>query len=196
MSLATALFLVSSVATGQAIRATPGQPEARTVIELMPAPAHLAVSTPAFRDGGDIPFENTQYRSDTFPGLTWTKGPAATQTYVLIMQDSDLLAQGAPVLHWTMFNIPVDVTSLQAGMTAPPAGALYGANYKGAAQPYTGPRTPPGGKDRYHFEIFALDATLTADAGTSYAALTRAMSGHVIASGEVVGLGEKDPSAP
>ena len=195
-ALAAVLSLaLAPAALAQVARATPGQPEARTALDLMPAKARLTVTTPAFKDGGDIPFENTQYRSNIFPGLTWTKGPEATKSYVLIIQDNDLPVRGAPVLHWTMFNIPASVTTLPVGMTTPPAGSGYGPNYKGAAQPYTGPRTPPGPKDHYHFEIFALDTTVP-DPGKDYAALTRAMDGHVLASGEVVGLGEKDPNAP
>ncbi len=187
--------LAAASALAQVSRSTPGQPEARTALDMMPTKAKLTVTTPAFEDGGDIPFENTQYRTNTFPGLTWTRGPKETKTYVLIMQDNDLLVRGAPVLHWTMFNIPASVTKLEVGMTTPPAGSGYGPNYKGAAQAYTGPRTPPGPKDHYHFEIFALDTTVS-DPGRDYAALTAAMAGHVLASGEVVGLGEKDPMAP
>ena len=37
----------------------------------------LTVTSPAFSPGGDIPFENTQYRGNVFPGLAWTAGPAA-----------------------------------------------------------------------------------------------------------------------
>jgi para-nitrobenzyl esterase len=193
--LAAALSLAAApMALAQVTRATPGAPEARTAIELMPAKGKLTVTSPAFEDGGDIPFENTQYRGNVFPGLSWTPGPAGTKSYVLIMQDNDLIARGAPILHWTMVNIPAGVTRLAPGMTEPPAGAAYGPNYKGAAQPYTGPRTPPGPKDHYHFEIFALDATVPVPVA-SYAALTAAMKGHILASGEIVGLGEKDPAA-
>jgi para-nitrobenzyl esterase len=191
-ALATLAFAPAALA--QVARATPGQPEARTALDLMPANGKLTVTTPAFKNGGDIPFENTQYRGNVFPGLSWIKGPAATKSYVLIMQDNDLIVRGAPVLHWTMINIPATVTKLDAGMTAPPAGAAYGPNYKGAAQAYTGPRTPPGPKDHYHFQIFALDIVVP-DPGANYAALTTSMSGHVLASGEVVGLGEKDPTS-
>ena len=56
--------------------------------------AKLTVTTPAWTDGGDIPFENTQYRGNTFPGLEWTKGPKGTQSYALIMQDTDGVRQG------------------------------------------------------------------------------------------------------
>ena len=65
----------------------------------------------------------------------------------------------------------------------------YGPNTRGRDQPYLGPRTPPGPKHRYHFQVFALDTVLAADAFATYATLAAAMDGHVLASGEVVGLG-------
>lgn len=156
----------------------------------------LSVTSPAFAPGGDIPFENTQYRGNVFPGLAWTAGPSGTKVYVLIMQDLDALSRGAPILHWTMVNIPAAVTKLDPGLTAPPAGAQFGPNIRGANQPYMGPRTPAGPKHRYHFQIFALDAAIPQDAQTTYATLTDAMKGHVLASGEVVGLGQVAPANP
>src|SRR5678809_885045 len=143
--LAAGLLAAASTATAQVSRSTPGQPEARTALELMPAKAKLTVTTAAFKEGGDIPLENTQYRTNTFPGLKWTAGPKVTKSYAIIMQDTSLLLRGAPILHWTMFNIPASTTSLPAGMApdAKPAGSGYGPNYMGAAKPYTGPRTPP-----------------------------------------------------
>jgi para-nitrobenzyl esterase len=127
------------------------------------ASATLTVSSPAFPAGGDIPFENTQYRGNVFPGLSWTAGPTGTKSYVLIMQDADIMVRGAPILHWTLVHIPATVVKLDAGMTAPPAGAQYGPNIRGANQPYMGPRTPAGPKHRYHFQIFALDTTIPQD---------------------------------
>ena len=196
LALVALIGLAATSSVAQVSRSTPGQPEARTARELMPTKVSLTVTSPAFKHGGDIPFENTQYRGNIFPGLSWTKGPQGTKSYVLIMQDSSLLLRGAPILHWTMINIPAAVTKLEPGMTAPPAGAVYGPNVRGASQPYMGPRTPPGPKDNYHFQIFALDTTVPAEAGISYEVLTSAMKDHVLASGAVVGLGEKDPSAP
>lgn len=198
-ALATVLCLAAAPgAVAQVSRSTPGQPEARTVLELMPAKAKLTVTTPAFKPGEQIPFENTQYRTNTFPGLTWSAGPKATRSYAIIMQDNSLLYRGVPILHWTMFNIPASVTSLPAGMApdAKPAGSAYGPNYMGAAKPYTGPRTPPGPGDDYHFEVFALDVIVPEAAGADFKALTAAMEGHILASGEVVGHGIADPSAP
>lgn len=158
--------------------------------------AKLTVTTPSFQPGGDIPFEYTQYRGNTFPGLAWTAGPAGTRSYAIIMQDTDAMVRGGPILHWTMYNIPAGAASLAKGMTAPPAGASYGPNIRGASQAYMGPRTPAGPKHRYHFQVFALDTTLPADPAMSYEAMSAAMKDHVLASGEVIGLGQVDPSAP
>ena len=195
---AAVLSLAAAPALAQVSRSTPGQPEARTALDLMPVKAKLTVTTPAFKEGADIPFENTQYRTNTFPGLSWTKGPKATKSYVLIMQDNTLILRGAPILHWTLFNIPASVTKLDPGMAPDgnPPGSSYGPNYMGASKPYTGPRTPPGPGDNYHFEIFALDTTIPDEGKSDYAAITKAMEGHVLASGEVVGHGIADPNAP
>lgn len=160
--------------------------------------AKLTVTTPAFKDGGDIPFENTQYKGNVFPGLSWTAGPSGTKSYAIIMQDADGTmrnSNGMPILHWTMGNIPASVTRLDAGMTAPPGGSTYGPNMRGTNQAYLGPHTPPGPKHRYHLQVFALDTTLPANAFADYAAMTAAMKDHVLASGEVVGLGQAMPAS-
>jgi Raf kinase inhibitor-like YbhB/YbcL family protein len=156
--------------------------------------AKLTVSSPAFANGADIPFENTQYKGNIFPGLSWSAGPAGTKSYAVIMQDPDAIRNGAPILHWTMFNVPGTITKLDAAMTAPPTGATYGPNIRGANMAYMGPRTPAGPKHRYHLQIFALDAVLTLDATATYDALTAAMKDHVLASGELIGLGSAPPA--
>jgi Raf kinase inhibitor-like YbhB/YbcL family protein len=151
--------------------------------------ATLAVTSPAFKDGGDIPLENTQYKGNVFPGLSWTAGPAGTQSYAIIMQDGDGVrrnSNGQPILHWTMANIPPALTTLATEMTAPPDGAAFGPNGSGTNRPYLGPRTPPGPRHRYHFQVFALDTLLPANALATFEAMTAAMNGRVLASGELV----------
>jgi para-nitrobenzyl esterase len=160
--------------------------------------AKLTVTTPAWQDGGDIPYENTQYRGNVFPGLAWTRGPGGTKSYVVIMQDTGAIVRGAPILHWTLYNIPAGVMKLEAGMpaTGNPSGSSYGPNIRASAQPYMGPRTPPGPKHPYHLQVFALDETIPAKDAITYDELTGAMKDHILASGEVVGMGSVDPTAP
>jgi para-nitrobenzyl esterase len=155
--------------------------------------AKLTVTMPAFKNMADIPFENTQYQGNKFPGLEWTAGPAGTKSYVVIMQDTDVLRNGAPILHWSMVDIPAAMTKLPAGMTDAPAGTMHGPNMRGTMQPYMGPRTPAGPKHRYHIQVFALDTSVGNESMQSYDAMLAAMKGHVLASGEVIGLGSAPP---
>lgn len=153
--------------------------------------AKITVTSPAFAPGGDIPFENTQYKGNTFPGLSWSAGPAGTKSYAIIMQDGDGARNGEPFLHWTIVNIAPTTTKLDAGMSAAPPGAQYGPNYRGTNQPYLGPRTPAGPKHRYHMQVFALDNVITLDSTADYKSVVAAMKDHVLASGELIGLGQQ-----
>jgi phosphatidylethanolamine-binding protein (PEBP) family uncharacterized protein len=108
--------------------------------------ATLTVLSAGWPNGGDIAFKYTQYEGNEFPGLHWTSGPAGTKSYAIIMQDTDLVMRGSPILHWSVVNIPASVDHLPAGMKPEeiPAGSIYGPNYQGAGKPYLGPRTPSG----------------------------------------------------
>ena len=189
-----ALAAIPALAQAPAAPAMPPAPSRPNALVEFPASsaAKLTVTTPAWTDGGDIPFENTQYRSNTFPGLAWTAGPSGTKSYAIIMQDTGGSRNGAPILHWTIYNIPASVTKLEAGMapTGNPPGSSYGPGLRG---PYAGPRTPAGPKHPYHLQVFALDTTLTAPA-TDYDSLVNQIKGHILADGEVVGMGSVDPN--
>jgi para-nitrobenzyl esterase len=193
---AVAFFIFAAGLAQQSAAQTPLRPNA-----LVTFPAKggtkLTVTTPGWPDGGDIPFENTQYRTNTFPGLNWSAGPRGTKSYVVIMQDMDYLRDGTPIVHWTLYNIPAGLTKLDPGMapTGNPPGSGYGPSYNGNAQPYLGPHTPPGPKHRYHLQVFALDTVFANDPTISYEGLTDQLKNHVLASGEVVGLGQVDPTA-
>jgi len=194
--LAGSLGITAARASGQQPPAATEVGASQLALANIPAKggARLTVTSPAFKPGGDIPFENTQYRGNVFPGLAWSSGPPGTKSYAVIMQDADALARGAPILHWTMFNIPPTVTKLDSGMTTLPSGALNGPNIRGPNHAYMGPRTPAGPKHRYHFQVFALDTTLPSDTTMTYENLVAAMKGHVLASGEVIGLGQVAPA--
>ena len=197
LSAAISVFLLASTAALAQPIAAPGRPNALVEFPAKGS-ATLTVTTPSWINGGDIPYDNTQYRGNVFPGLAWTAGPSGTQSYVVIMQDTGAVVRGAPILHWTLYNIPASVTKLESGMpaNASPPGSSYGPNIRAAAQPYMGPRTPPGPKHPYHLQVFALDEMIPAKADITYDELTGAMKDHILASGEVVGMGSVDPTAP
>jgi para-nitrobenzyl esterase len=201
LALASGLAMLTSAALAQTPPPTPppAPPKAPGLaLAVFPAksPKPLTVTSPAFANGGDIPFENTAYRGNIFPGLKWTRGPYGTRSFVIIMQDADVNFRGGPLLHWSMYDVPVSLTQLAAGMTTPPPGASFGPNVRGLHNPYMGPHTPPGPKHHYHFAVLALDEALAADPALTYDALAAELAGHVLASGELVGLGQADPTAP
>lgn len=187
-----ALLVVTSIAAAQL-----GPPPSGLAIDAFPtAKPKLVVTTPAFKNLGDIPFENTQYRGNAFPGLKWTHGPYGTRSFAVIMQDADVrLPGGTALTHWSMYAVPAGVTHLDPGVAAPPAGASFGPNFRGPNQSYLGPRTPPGPRHHYHFQVFALDREIAPDPALSRDALAADMTGHVLATGEVVGLG-RAPDQP
>jgi para-nitrobenzyl esterase len=156
----------------------------------------LTVTSPAFKEGADIPYENTQYRGNLFPGLNWTKGPAGTRSYVVMVQAASLeRPDQAGSIHLTLFNIPASVTGLKAGMSDPPAGSTYGPNIHGFNHAYAGPHTHTATPSGYHYEVFALDTTLDLAPATNFDPIVDAMNGHVLASGEVMGKSARDPES-
>jgi len=91
------------------------------------------------------------------------------------------------VLHWLAFNIPATVTSLEEGIKQMPEGTVMGAGQRGDLV-YQGPHTPAGYTFHYVIQIFALDKKLDLTTGATRDAVWDAMSGHVLAKGDVVGL--------
>lgn len=160
----------------------------------------ITVSTPAFKPQGVIPKLYSAYEQDANYPIDWSKGPAHTKSYVLIMEDPDSKKPPIPVVHWIAWNIPADVTSLPEGLKKQdrllvPEGLRQGPTSAGKIG-YMGPKPPPGDPfHHYHLQIFALDTLLDLPAGSNRDQLLQAMQGHVIAKGELVGK-FKRPAMP
>ncbi|MHA4869875.1 carboxylesterase family protein [Duganella sp. PWIR1] len=156
----------------------------------------LNVTSPAFANGGQIPLDNTQYGANRFPGLRWSAGPRGTVSYAVIVQ-GDPRADGKAAktsIHFTAVNLPAKTTSLAAGVSTLPAGASYGPNVHGLGERYAGPHAHTVEQQPYHFQVFALDTRLAPDPALTFDQAVAAMQGHVLASGDLVGMSAK-PSA-
>ena len=152
----------------------------------------LTVTSPTFHNGGAIPCRNTQYCGNVFPGLAWRAGPVGTRTYAVIMEGP---GEGAKFsIHLTVFNIPAGVRHLSAGMTRPPAGASLGPNVHGLHHTYAGPHPHRAGRNEYHLQVFALDASLRVSRSVTFEKLIATMRGHVLADGQLVGFASKPSS--
>jgi Raf kinase inhibitor-like YbhB/YbcL family protein len=192
MRLRSRLALAALLAFGTAA-STAQAADHRLVIEHVGAPMsrHITISSVAFAPGDAVPMKYSAYGKSISPPLKWDDVPQTTKSFALILEDPDAPTP-APFVHWIAFNIPADTRALPTGLPATPEIASpvklrQGIN--GTGKPgYFGPMPPKGdGAHHYHFEIFALDKTLPDTAGKSRDALIAAISGHVLAEGEVIG---------
>ena len=91
-------------------------------------------------------------------------------------------------VHWVLYDLPADVRELQENVPDAktlPNGAKQGANGFGRIG-YGGP-CPPSGTHRYFFKIYALDTQTNLPPGQGKAQLLRAMEGHILAQGQIMG---------
>jgi len=150
----------------------------------------IKVTSTTFRDGGMIPRKCSHDAEEVSPALEWTGVPESTKTIALISDDPD--APMGTWVHWVLFNLPPTEKGLPEAV--PPDmelknGARQGRNdYHRIG--YGGP-CPPSGTHRYFFKVYALDAVLDLPAGATKAELLKAMEGHILAQGQLMGKYQK-----
>jgi Raf kinase inhibitor-like YbhB/YbcL family protein len=146
----------------------------------------ITLTSAAFEDGGMIPSRFTCDGADVSPPLAWAPVPDNAISLALIADDPD--APGKTWVHWVLYNLPASVKELPENV--PPqatlaSGALQGTNdFRKTG--YGGP-CPPGGTHRYYFKLYALDAMLDLSAGATKDQLLKAMEGHILAEGQLMG---------
>src|SRR5574340_1065422 len=134
----------------------------------------LALTSPAFANGANIPVAYTCEGGDRSPALAWSGPPSGVRSYVLIVDDPD--APSGTFTHWILFDVPASVTSLPETAGGEKAGGKQGRNDFGRTG-YRGPCPPRGhGPHRYYFRLFALNAaTLSVGGGAARQDVDRAM---------------------
>ncbi|KUH33607.1 hypothetical protein APY94_05280 [Thermococcus celericrescens] len=146
-----------------------------------------------FHDGGTIPVEFTCDGNDVNPPIFIGHVDPNAKSLVIIMDDPD--APGGTFTHWIAWNIPplgeIPKGVPPRGVVDAPVRMVQGKNDFGRIG-YGGPCPPRGhGVHYYHFKVYALDTVLELDPGASRKELERAMSGHIIQMGELVGFYER-----
>jgi Raf kinase inhibitor-like YbhB/YbcL family protein len=157
--------------------------------------AKMTLKSAAFGPNETIPRPYTGDGENKSPPLSWSGAPAETKQLALIVDDPDAPTP-TPWVHWVLYAIPPDTTSLPEGIapslrvSQPPA-LMQGKNSFGKVG-YGGPAPPRGhGRHRYFFKLYALNAPLSVEPGLFKEALLKAMSGHVLAEGELIGTYER-----
>ena len=152
----------------------------------------IILQSAAFKQNHQIPRKHTGDGDDASPPLAWSGIPAEAKELALVVEDPDAPTP-EPWVHWVLYNISAATTSLPekippALRVSTPAGALQGKNSWPKGIGFRGPAPPKGhGLHHYHFKLYALDAPVKLEPGADKSALLAAISGHVIAEGELVG---------
>jgi hypothetical protein len=149
---------------------------------------NIQITSTAFADGQPIPQKYTCQGSDISPPLQWTKAPPNTKSFALIADDPD-----APVgtwVHWVLYDLPPNTNELPEDVAKTQVisgGAKQGLN-SWPRLGYGGPCPPPGKPHHYFFKLYALDRMLDIKPGATKKDVLKAMEGHVLAEGQLMGI--------
>lgn len=150
----------------------------------------MTLTSSAFANGQSIPAKYSCVGMEVSPPLEWNGAPVDTKSFALIMDDPD--APMGTWVHWILYNIPVTAHGLSENTPRDAElvnGALQGKN-SGGDIGYGGP-CPPSGTHRYFIKFYALDTMLNIGSGAKKDQLIKAMQGHILAQGELMGTFSK-----
>lgn len=151
-------------------------------IALRPRFGNLVITSSAFTNGSSMPSKYTCDGQQVSPPLNVANIPSGTQSLAIVMFDPQGAGNTA-VTHWLMWNI-TDTTGV-----IPENFINDNASFNHITQQYGyNAACPFGGEHSYHFKVYALDTKLKLNRRTTdRETLERAMRGHVLANGELVG---------
>lgn len=150
---------------------------------------HMDIFSRDFKNLEDIPAKFTCDADNISPFLSFSNVPKEAVSLVLIVDDPDSPVSPTPGgwVHWIVWNIPPDISSLDEG--ALPPSSVEGVNDFGKIG-YGGP-CPATGVHRYYFKLYALSEKLSLDVGASKLDLLKEMEGKILDEAKLVGKYKK-----
>ena len=148
--------------------------------------SEITLVSATFKEGQPIPRQYTCDGVNISPPLEWSGAPKTAKTIAIIADDPD--APAGTWVHWVFYNLPAENIGLVENVPATEtlkAGGFQGKNDFGKIG-YGGP-CPPSGTHRYFFKIYAVDTELPLKAGATKADLEKALEGHVVSKGQLMG---------
>ncbi len=145
----------------------------------------------AFPAGGVIPEKYTCGGVDISPPLKWFRVTGRSITCAIVMEDMD-----NGFVHWMLFNLSPRIKILPEGIPKIPVlnsipwlahMGTHGNNDYGKPG-YSGPCPLRGETHRYVFRLYALDRVLDLPPGVTKKEFKKAIEGHVIMEGELMGV--------
>jgi Raf kinase inhibitor-like YbhB/YbcL family protein len=119
--------------------------------------SHFTLKTNSFDIQKTLPNKFVYDGPNISPELEWENAPEGTKSFAITVFDPD--ASGEGWWHWTLVNIPAEVTKIPEGASNKhqlPAGAIEGFSDFGKVG-YGGACPPPGKPHRYVFTVYALN---------------------------------------
>ncbi|MBE7203913.1 MAG: YbhB/YbcL family Raf kinase inhibitor-like protein, partial [Parafilimonas terrae] len=153
-------------------------------------PETLALTSPAFADGADLPARFTADGGGVSPPLAWSGLPDGTAALVLLVEDAGSPTP-EPLVHLIVWDLPADPATIREGDLPSPGrpggGRRLGRNSFLRSEWL--PPDPPSGHGRhdYVFQLYALRQALDLGRDPGRSALLEAMRDHVIAKGQLTG---------
>jgi|GEM_PF-344020 len=163
----------------------------------VPAATTFALKSSAFREGDTLADSTVLHGLDCnganiSPPLNWENPPAGTRGFALVLDDFEARG-GDGFIHWAVYNIPAEATSLAAGAGSHdvdiPGGGRHAYN-DFLQRNYGGPCPPEGPPHKYRFTIYALDLPSIDDAGTpmTWRKLRAITRGHILGEASLTAL--------
>jgi Raf kinase inhibitor-like YbhB/YbcL family protein len=149
------------------------------------APLSIQLTSPDLTAGA-VSKASTCDGQGSSPQLSWNAPPAGTQSLALVVTDRDS-SFGYNFIHWVLYNIPANTRELPSGLPAQSQladGAEQGLNDNDKPG-YTPPCPPGKSAHRYDFVLYAVDMKVNLPSA-SKKQLLNAISGHVLAKGELI----------
>ncbi|MFP4606526.1 YbhB/YbcL family Raf kinase inhibitor-like protein [Thiohalospira sp.] len=151
------------------------------------APSDMTLTSPAFGNGDVIPTRHSGEGEDRSPALKWSGAPAGTAGFAVVCHDPDapLVSPGGTYgfVHWALYNLPAEVTSLEEATAIGTAGINDVGNIG-----YNGPMPPAGhGVHRYYFWVIALDAVTDLPEGLTLWQLLERIEPNILGMNRLVG---------
>ena len=147
----------------------------------------IQLTSSAFAEGEFIPAKYTCDNEDASPPLLWSQVPPGAKGLALICDDPD--APFGTWVHWVLYGLPPTATELPEKIPNAETlanGARQGINdFKRIG--YGGPCPPAGRPHRYFFKLYAVDTEIPLQPGAAKNDLIRAMEGHILAEGHLMG---------
>ena len=146
----------------------------------------LKVTSPAFENNKTIPSKYGCDGVNVNPAIQIDDVPSGAKSLALLFDDKD--APRKTYVHWILWNLDPSTKEIKGNSV--PEGAVQGLNdFK--KNTYGGP-CPPTRPHKYALIVYALEVPLNLDPKSGKAELEKAMEGHIIAQGQLMGVYKRE----